>query len=70
MTDKQISDEHLMLDFAVKANVILWDSPPTVMRTKLESKFGHSAKSKTLVVLFQGVKSAFKQLENELKQEA
>jgi hypothetical protein len=67
MNAKQIEDEQKMLDFAVKANVILWEGPETESRLKLVEKFGDAAKSKTLVVLFHGIKSAFKQMEKEVK---
>lgn len=67
MNAKQIEDEQKMLDFAVKANDLLWEGPPTESRLKLVEKFGEAAKSKTLVILFAGVKSAFKRMEEESK---
>lgn len=67
MTKKQINDEQIMLDFAVKANIVLWEGPATESRNKLVEKFGPSAKSKTLVILFDGVKQAFRKMEEEAK---
>lgn len=56
-----------MIDFAIKANDVLWEGPATESRNRLEEKFGLAAKSKTFIILFGGIKTAFKQMDEESK---